>query len=409
MLHNKTVLLCVGGGIAAYKSADLVRELGRQGATVQVAMTAAACRFITPLTLQTLSGRPVATDLLNAGEEAEIGHITIADQADVVIVAPATANLIARMAQGRADDVVTAALLATRAPVVVAPSMNTNMLEHPAVVSNLERLADFGYRIVEPDNGELACGWEGRGRLPDSDVLVEELQAALSCQDLAGLRVLVSAGPTREALDPVRYLSNRSSGTMGYEIARAARRRGAEVTLVSGPTALSAPVGCRRIAVESAADMAEAMRQRVTDADIVVMVAAVADYRPLNPADRKIKKPSVGGDAGLRLELEQTEDILASLARARGNRVVVGFAAETHDLERHARDKLERKGVDLIVANDVSAEGSGFGSPTNSALLIDRQGRVERSGLVGKDELAGLILDRALALRVPVAMVAGAS
>ena len=254
-LDGKRVLLCVGGGIAAYKSAELVRQFIAAGASVQVAMTKAALEFISPLTLQTLSKQRVATDILSVSDDAEIGHIRIGDEADAVIVAPATAGLISRMASGMADDVVTAALLVTTAPVVVAPAMNTNMLEHPAVRENLDRLAGFGHRIVAPDSGELACGYEGPGRLPDPRVLVEETVAALSDRDLAGFRVLVSAGPTREPLDPVRFISNRSSGRMGYAVAEAAQRRGAEVTLVSGPVALAPPRGCRVIHVETAAEM----------------------------------------------------------------------------------------------------------------------------------------------------------
>jgi phosphopantothenoylcysteine decarboxylase/phosphopantothenate--cysteine ligase len=252
-LKNARLLLCVGGGIAAYKTPEIVRQARQAGADVQVAMTRAAAEFITPLTLQTVSGKAVASDLLSASEDATIGHIRIAETADVVLVAPATADLIARMAIGMADDIVTAALLATTAPVVVAPAMNSHMLEHPAVVANIERLRSWSHRIVEPDRGVLACGYEGPGRLPDAVVLLEEVAAALTVQDLAGRHVLVSAGPTREALDPVRYLSNKSSGRMGYAVATAARRRGANVTLVSGPTALDTPRGCELVRIDSAA------------------------------------------------------------------------------------------------------------------------------------------------------------
>jgi phosphopantothenoylcysteine decarboxylase/phosphopantothenate--cysteine ligase len=394
VLSDKDVLLCVGGGIAAYKAAELIRQLVAAGARVQVAMTPAATRFITPLTLQTLSRRPVAKDLLDPTEDASIGHITIADTADAVLVAPATADLIARMAAGMADDVVAAALLATRAPVVVAPSMNGHMLEHPAVASNLERLRSFGHRIVTPDTGQLACGYEGAGRLPNPDVLLAKLEAALSDQDLTGVRVLVSAGPTREAIDPVRYISNRSSGRMGYAVAAAAMRRGARVTLVTGPTNLAAPRGCELVRVETAAEMNESMRGRVTGCDVVVMVAAVADYRPAAVAKSKIKK----GVDRVDLSLEKTEDILAGLAKARGRRVVVGFAAETDDVRAHALAKLERKGLDMIVANDVSAPGSGFDVTTNSALIIDREGRETATGLVSKEELAERVLDGVAAL-----------
>ncbi len=395
LLAGKRVLLCVSGSIAAYKAADLVRRLQEVGAEVQVAMTSGGRAFITPLTLQALSKRPVALELLDTTEDAQIGHIELAEEADVVLVAPATANLIARMAAGMADDIVTALLLVTRAPVVVAPAMNTNMLEHPAVQANLRRMAELGYRVVESDSGELACGQEGAGRLPDPDELIAEVAAALSERDLEGCRVLVSAGPTREPLDPVRYLSNRSSGRMGYEIAAAAWRRGARVTVVSGPSSLAPPRGAEMVAVETAAEMQAAMEERVGDSDVVVMVAAVADYRPANVAAEKIKKL----DEQLAVPLERTTDILARLSDAPGKRVLVGFAAETESVRDNAKEKLARKGLDLIVANDVAAADRGFEVATNAALLIDRDGGEEETGLIGKDELADRVLDRVAALR----------
>jgi phosphopantothenoylcysteine decarboxylase/phosphopantothenate--cysteine ligase len=393
-LDGKRVLLGIGGGIAAYKCADLVRKLSAEGADVQVAMTRAARNFVSPLVLQTLSKRPVALELLDAREDAAIGHIRIAEEADVVLVAPATADLIAKMALGIADDIVTTALLVAKCPVVVAPSMNSNMLEHPTVTRNLETLRAFGHRIVESDRGELACGYEGAGRLPDAEDLIAEVAAALAPKDLVGKRVLVSAGPTREALDPVRYLTNRSSGRMGYAVASAAWRRGASVTLVSGPTALPAPRGVERVSVTSAAEMHDAMLSRATSSDFVVMVAAVADYRPAHVADLKIKKRQ--GEA-LSLELAENEDILAALGRLPGRRVLVGFAAETNDLVRHAREKLERKKAHLIVGNDVTMPGAGFETETNAAVLVDAAGE-RQTGLVSKDALADLILDRACEL-----------
>jgi phosphopantothenoylcysteine decarboxylase/phosphopantothenate--cysteine ligase len=393
-LDGKRVLLGIGGGIAAYKCADLVRKLSAEGADVQVAMTRAARNFVSPLVLQTLSKRPVALELLDAREDAAIGHIRIAEEADVVLVAPATADLIAKMALGIADDIVTTALLVAKCPVVVAPSMNSNMLEHPTVTRNLETLRAFGHRIVESDRGELACGYEGAGRLPDAEDLIDEVAAALAPKDLVGKRVLVSAGPTREALDPVRYLTNRSSGRMGYAVASAAWRRGASVTLVSGPTALPAPRGVERVSVTSAAEMHDAMLSRATSSDFVVMVAAVADYRPAHVADLKIKKRK--GEA-LSLELAENEDILAALGRLPGRRVLVGFAAETNDLVRHAREKLERKKAHLIVGNDVTMPGAGFETETNAAVLVDAAGE-RQTGLVSKDALADLILDRACEL-----------
>jgi phosphopantothenoylcysteine decarboxylase/phosphopantothenate--cysteine ligase len=287
---------------------------------------------------------------------------------------------------------VTATLLATKAPVVVAPAMNARMLEHPAVVDNISRLEDFGYRLVAPDRGELACGYHGAGRLPDPDVLIEELAAAMCEPDMRGLRVLVSAGPTREPLDPVRYLSNRSSGRMGYAVARAARRRGAQVILVSGPSLLAEPRGCEVVRVETAAEMKAAMSRHVTNSDLVVMVAAVADFRPVAPSAKKVKK----GERPTSLELEETDDILEHLTNARGERTMVGFAAETHDVRSYAIRKLERKNLDLIVANDVGAQGAGFDTDTNSAIIIARDGTEEVTGLISKDALADRLLDRAL-------------
>jgi phosphopantothenoylcysteine decarboxylase/phosphopantothenate--cysteine ligase len=395
ILQSKRVLLCVCGGIAAYKSAEIVRRLVACNATVQVAMTRAAMQFITPLTLQALSRRPVASELLSVDEDARIGHIRIAQETDAVLVAPATADLIARAAAGMADDMVTAALLATSAPVVVAPSMNTFMLHHPATARNLETLRTFGYRVVAPARGDLACGYEGEGRLPDADDLLAELAAALTPQDLDGCRVLLSTGPTCEPIDPVRHITNRSSGRMGQAIAGAAWRRGAHVTIVSGPTALLPLRGCETIPVRTAAEMNDAMKDRVTESDVVVMVAAVADYRPRRAAPQKIKK----NDAEIVLELERTEDVLAGLAAARGRRLLVGFAAETENLRGNALKKLASKGLDLIVANAVGEADRGFDVETNSALLIDATGVEKQSGLVTKDELADMILDEVVRLR----------
>ncbi|MBM4243418.1 MAG: bifunctional phosphopantothenoylcysteine decarboxylase/phosphopantothenate--cysteine ligase CoaBC [Deltaproteobacteria bacterium] len=393
-LHDRSVVLGVTGGVAAYKSAELVRTLRQKGARVRVVMTRAAQQFITPLTLQTLSGQAVSTDLWDLTQESQIGHIDLADSAEVLLVAPATANVIAKLANGIADDLLSTIALATRARLVVAPAMNVHMYESPVVQENLERLRRRGARIVAPDSGSLACGYEGLGRLPDPDVLVEEVRAALAPQDMAGETVLVTAGPTREYLDPVRFLSNRSSGKMGFSVARAAARRGARVVLVTGPTMLAEPRGLEVVRVETAAEMARAVDAEARTASVVVAAAAVADYRPKRRADEKAAKVK-GGTA---LQLETTRDIVATIDRSRPGRIIVGFAAETGNPVEKARGKLERKRLDLIVANDVTATGAGFDVETNVVTLIDSSG-VMSLPLLDKDDVADAILDRVAALR----------
>src|SRR5882757_967723 len=340
LLQDKTIVLGLTGGIACYKGAEVVRALVKEGAKVRVVMTRGAREFVTPLTLQTLSGHPVATDTFDLTQESEIGHIRLADSADVLLVAPATANAIAKLAHGIADDLLTTVALATRAPIVVAPAMNVNMYGNAVVQANLARLRELGFRLVDPESGFLACGYEGEGRLASEVALIEALKSALTPQVLRGERVLVSAGPTREAIDPVRFVSNRSSGKMGFAVAAAARRRGASVVLVTGPTALEAPPGVERIPVTTASEMREAVLGREPWASVVVMTAAVADYRVANPARQKIKK----GDGTLALTLEQTNDILSEVgARRRADRLLVGFAAETEHGIEHARRKLREK------------------------------------------------------------------
>ena len=394
-LDGRRVLLGMSGGIACYKACDVVRLLAQAGARVQVVMTAGAQQFVTLLTLQTLSGRPVATDTFSLTQESEIGHIRLADEAEIVVLAPATANLLAKLAHGLADDLLTTVLLATRAPVLAAPAMNVHMWEHGATQANLRSLAERGVVLVGPGTGALACGYEGPGRLAEPAEIVEAVEAVLAPKDLTGERVLVSAGPTREALDPVRYLSNHSSGKMGYAIARVARRRGADVVLVSGPTDLPAPSGVRTLIVSTAADMARTLEQEFRAASILIMAAAVADYRMRRPATRKLKK----GSPSLSLMLERTPDILASLAARKGRRLVVGFAAETHDVLEEARRKLREKRLDLIVANDVTAPGAGFGSDTNVVQLIAAGGSTEALPMLPKEEVAGRILDWVIAHR----------
>jgi phosphopantothenoylcysteine decarboxylase / phosphopantothenate---cysteine ligase len=390
ILKDKTIVVGVSGGIAAYKSAELVRQLIARGARVRVMMTRNACEFITPLTLQTLSQSPVATDTFSLTQESEIGHIRLADSADAIVIAPATADVIAKAAVGIADDIVTTVLLAARCPIAFAPAMNVHMYEHPTVAYNLARLKSRNVTIIEPAEGELACGYEGKGRMSEPETIVEEIERMLSPHDLVNERILVTAGPTQEAIDPVRFVSNRSSGKMGFAIARAAWRRGASVRLISGPSSLATPHGVDRIDTASAAEMLGATRRNFPWCSTLVMAAAIADFRPSQRAEQKIKKNA----KAMRIELAPIADELPRLAAKKGNRVLIGFAAETEDLERHARDKLKRKQLDLIVANDVTQEGAGFGVDTNVVTLIGARGHAESLPKLSKDEVADRILDR---------------
>ena len=390
MLQGKNIVLGVTGGIAAYKAVELLRLLTKAGAAVHVIMTKSAQEFVTPLTFQTLSMNPVTTDLFNLISEQEIGHISLADHADLFIIAPATANVIGKVAGGIADDMLTTTIMATKAPVLFAPAMNVNMYCNPLYRENEEKLRHHGYLFVEPVKGMLACGWEGEGKLQDPQVIFQAAVAALSPKDLAGERLLVTAGPTREELDPIRFISNHSSGKMGYAIAAAAARRGAAVTLVTGPTSLPVPWGVATVPVISARQMRDEVLKRAEESSIVVMSAAVADYRPKDRADGKIKK----GEDGQLLELVKNPDILHELGTRKGNRVLVGFAAETDDLLINAGEKLQRKNLDLLVANDVGMEGAGFNVDTNIVKLLFRGGRVEDVPLMEKADLANLILNR---------------
>ena len=388
-LEERTVVFGLTGGIACYKACEAVRLLAGRSIRVQAVMTAGAQQFVTPLTLQTLTRNPVATDTFSLTQESEIGHIRLADTADVIVVAPATADVIGKMAAGIADDLLTTVLLATRAPVVVAPAMNVHMWEHPAVQENVARLAARGVRVVGPASGSLACGYEGAGRLIEPDVLVEEVLHVLAPQDLAGQHVVVTAGPTEEPIDPVRYVSNRSSGKMGYAIARVARRRGADVTLVSGPVAIAPPPGVRVVPVASAREMQKAAEQAFGSATVLVAAAAVADYRPRRALSQKLKKSA----ATLALELDRNPDILRELAARKGRRLVVGFAAETHDVVAEGKRKLREKRCDLMVANDVTAPGAGFGTDTNRVRLLDAHGLDEELPVLPKEDVAERILD----------------
>lgn len=388
------VVLGVSGGIACYKAVELVRLLVREGFTVQVVMTREAAQFVTPLTFQTLSGRSVATEIFSLTEESEIGHINLADRADVFVIAPATANVIGKIASGIADDLLTTVVMATKAPVLIAPSMNVHMLENPIVQENIRKLRRVGYHFMEPAEGYLACGYEGKGRLPEPEAILEEIRGLLKKKDLAGEKLLITAGPSREPIDPVRFLSNRSSGKMGFALARAALRRGAAVTLVSGPTSLVPPAKARLVRVETAAEMRAAVLKEFPAATVVVMAAAVADYAPVKISPQKLKKSA----APIQLELKNNPDILKELGAAKNGKLLVGFAAETEDLIANARKKLREKNLDLIVANDVTTAGGGFDEETNVATILDRDGNAQSLPLMTKEDLADRIYDRLLAL-----------
>jgi phosphopantothenoylcysteine decarboxylase/phosphopantothenate--cysteine ligase len=396
MLKGKTIVLGVTGGIAAYKAVELLRLLVKAGAVVHVIMTRAATEFVTPLTFQTLSGNPVHTELFNLITEQEIGHISLADRADLFIVAPATANLIGKVAGGIADDLLTTTIMATKAPVLLAPAMNVNMYENRLYRENEEKLRRHGYLFADPVSGYLACGWEGQGKMQEPGLILETAVAALSPKDLAGVTVMVTAGPTMEEIDPVRFISNHSSGKMGYALARAAWRRGARVVLVSGPTALTPPFGAEFIPVENASQMREAVLARAPECDVIIKAAAVADYRPRERAGDKLKKRS----EEMAVELVKNPDILRELGHVKpSGQLLVGFAAETADLDAHATAKLTGKNLDMIVANDVSAPGAGFGVDTNIVRLLYRDGTKEELPLLSKEEVAAAILDRVVTLR----------
>jgi phosphopantothenoylcysteine decarboxylase/phosphopantothenate--cysteine ligase len=390
-----TIVLGVTGCIGAYKACEVLRELQRRGVDVHVVMTENATRFVGAMTFEALSRHPVFVDQFALGAEGDIRHVSLADSADLLLVAPATANTLGRFARGIADDALSTLFLATTAPVLVAPAMNVNMFRHPAVVENLEALRSRGVGVIEPGSGYLACGWLGEGRLAEVPEIVAAAMAALQRRrSLEGESVVVTAGPTVEDIDPVRFISNRSSGRMGYRLAEVARDRGAKVVLVAGPTALPAPRGVEVVAVRSADEMARAVLDRAAAAGIVAMAAAVSDYRPAEKAASKIKKQ----DGAQKLDLLRTPDILKSLGESKGKRFLIGFAAETDHLLESARKKRAEKRVDLMVANDVSRDGAGFASESNAAVLIDAGGETELP-LMSKRELAERIWDRVVELR----------
>ncbi len=399
------VAVGVTGGVAAYKAAELVRRLQQEGLEVEVVMTRHAQEFITPLTFAALTGRKVITDMFSAegaapaNVESAIEHIAVAQRIDALVIAPATANTIGKLAQGLANDFLTTLALATTAPVIIAPAMNVNMWEHAATQSNLATLRARGVRIVSPDEGYLACGMVGAGRLAGVEAIAQAVFDTLGIKhDLANETVLISAGPTCEDLDPVRYLTNRSSGKMGYAIAEAAKRRGARVILVSGPTALTPPDGVEFVSVRTAEEMHRAVRAHLVDTTIVIMAAAVADFRPVSPANVKIKR----GAGKLTLEFEATPDILADISREKGRRIVVGFAAETKDLAAHAQKKIAEKGADMIVANDVTQPGAGFDGDTNIVTMFFRDAPEVRLLQMNKFDVAVRILDEVARLRAAV-------
>jgi phosphopantothenoylcysteine decarboxylase/phosphopantothenate--cysteine ligase len=394
-LRGKRFVLGVTGSIAAYKAVSLLRSLTREGASVAVVMTQAATKFVTPLTFEVLSGERVTTDLFEFHQEMK--HLSIPDQANAIIVAPATANFLAKAAVGLADDVLSTMLLTTRCPLIIAPAMDGAMWAHPTVVEHVRTLRARGTVILDPEEGPLASGQVAQGRFASEGRILEMVQTALIPQgDWRGQRVLVSAGPTQEAIDPVRFISNRSSGKMGYAIAEAARDRGAEVVLVTGPTALTPPLGVKVVSVTTAKEMADALCQHFASATVVIMAAAIADFRPKEQAAQKLKKQ---GQTTLSLDLESAPDILAMLSAQRTSQVLIGFAAETEHLVSHAKDKLIGKGLDLIVANDVTKQGAGFVSDDNAIVILSRTGQQKEFGLLPKRRLADEILTAVQSLR----------
>ena len=396
-MKKPCVVLGVTGGIAVYKACELLRLLQKRGIDFFVVMPQNACRFVAPLTFETLSGHPVAVDTFDRPQTWEVEHIALAKRADLFLIAPATANIMGKMACGIADDMLSTTVMATRAPVLVAPAMNTGMWENAAVQQNVKTLRARGVEIVAPVSGHLACGDNGAGKLEDVAVIAERAcELLLAKKDMEGLRVMVTAGPSREALDPVRYISNRSSGKMGYAIAQAAQKRGAEVTLLSGPVAIEAPQGVKLVPFTTTQELLDRASELAQEQDLLIQAAAPADYRAKEIAPQKIKKQ--GGEP-MTFTLVENPDVAATLGKAkRSGQVFVGFAAETNDVLAHARDKLARKNLDMIVANDVTRPGAGFDVDTNIVTLITKDGQ-EALPMMSKAEVAQRILDRALALR----------
>ncbi len=402
MTRDGVVLLGVTGSIAAYKAVELASRLAQSGAKLDVVMTASATRFVTPLTFRSITHRPVVTDMFGTPEEYDIEHIALAERADVVLVAPATANVMAKLAAGIADDMLCCTILATRAPVLLAPAMNAGMWENTITQENVAKLRARGIKIVEPGYGSLACGTEGKGRLADlEDILTAVRQTLDRKSDLAGRGVVVTAGGTQEPIDPVRLICNRSSGKMGYALAEAARERGAKVTLITAPTALPAPVGVEVLQIQTALQMREAVLSAVPESDVLIMAAAVADYRPATAAKSKLKKEEF---PLMQLELIRNPDIVSEV---KGNLIKVGFAAESENVVQNATIKLKNKGLHLIVANDITEPGSGFGVDTDRVVLVDSRGKVKELPLLPKSEVAHKILDEVTALLTAAAGASG--
>lgn len=396
MLTGRKILVGISGSIAAYKMPDVIRRLRELGADVRVVMTAKAERFVSALTFEAISGNPVLCDEFTSRSYGPMGHIAVTDGLDCLLIAPATANIIGKAAGGIADDTLTTAFLAAECPVVIAPAMNDRMYRNGVVQRNIGLLRSTGVHVVDPEEGALACGASGQGRLAGAERIVNAVARVLQQrQDLAGMRVLVSAGPTREPVDAVRFISNPSSGKMGYALAEAARERGAEVVLVSGPTALPRPAGITTVPVTTAAEMRTAVLEHAHDANVIIMAAAVSDFRPVAPVAEKIKKEA----ASLTISLEPTDDILEELGREKGKRILVGFAAESENLRENARRKLDGKNLDIIVANDITRKDAGFGTDSNRAIVLSRDGSVQELPLMTKASLAEKILGKVSELK----------
>ena len=392
MLKDKTVVIGVSGGIAVYKTLDVISRLRKLGVNVNVIMTKSATEFVTPLSFQSLSQNYVVCDMFEDPKTWDVEHISLAKRADVFLIAPATANAIGKIANGIADDMLTTTVMATKAKVLIAPAMNTNMYENPILQKNINTLKELGYNFVEPESGRLACGDTGKGKLASPEIIVDEVVKLLSKeQDLKGKSIIVTAGPTIECIDPMRYITNRSTGKMGYSIAKEAIERGADVTLITGPTNLNPPQNLKKIVkIESAKEMYEAVLENLDENDVIIKSAAVADYKPKNYSNKKIKK----SEDDLFIELDRNKDIALEIGKIKKDRILVGFAAETNDLIENANLKIKKKNLDFIVANDLTKEGAGFGVDTNIVKIIDKEGNITDYPKMKKEEVANIILDK---------------